>query len=368
MITNLPISVCMIVKNEEAYIAKCIRSLKSVVNEINVVDTGSTDQTIAIAVEEGVRVHHYPWNDNFSDARNYAISVATQPYILIMDADEILDQTTAEFLEQYTNCLSDVPATVIVRSVLDEQRIVNSRLTRLFPNCVEYQYKGIIHEQLTYKGTPIEAVQNTNIVINHTGYQDSEIQKKNKIDRNLRLLRKQQESDSNSCYISFQIGQTLYVNGDYEQAIPAFDEALQSASKQGFLPDFISTLFLSYGYCLLNTAQFDILDNLINDAIEFYPDFTDLYFLYGVSLIDRKDVQKFTDIKGIFEYCLHLGEVTNPSYESVEGVGSYRALFNLGVYFEVTDNDEEAYRCYSKSAEYQFKPALVKLQTHKEKA
>lgn len=365
MITKLPISVCMIVKNEEECVAKCVRSLKSVVNEINVVDTGSTDRTIAIAIEEEVKIHHYQWNDNFSEARNYAMSVATQPYILIMDADETLDHTTLKSLEQYIKSSSNEPATVTIRSVINDQTIVNSRLTRLFPNCLDYQYHGMIHEQLTYKGKPIEIVQNTNVVIHHAGYQENEIQKKNKIDRNLELLRKQQQLEPNSCYLNFQIGQTLYVNRNYEEAIQTFDETLQMASELDSLPPYISTIFLSYGYCLLKTAQFNILDNLINDAIEFYPDFTDLYFLYGVSLIERKEIQKFAEIKEIFEYCLYLGEVANPSYESVEGVGSYRALYNLGVYYEVMSNKEEAHRCYSKSAEYQFKPALAKIQSYK---
>lgn len=359
---KLPISACIIIKNEESHIVNCINSLKSIVTEIVVIDTGSTDHTISVVLQEDIKLHHYQWRDNFSEARNYSISIATQPYILVIDADETLDQTTVRFLAEYTEQLSNKPAAVNIRSIIDAHRIVNSRITRLFPNSPDYRYEGIVHEQLTYKDKPLEVIQSTGVILHHDGYRETEIQKKQKVERNLLLLRKQLELDPNSIYVKFQIGQTYYVNGKYEEAIQCFDRTLQMASEQGSLPSYMSTVFLSYGYCLMNLREFDFLDNLIQDAIEFYPDFTDLYFLYGVSLIERKDVQKFIAIQEAFDYCLHLGEVTNHSYESVEGVGSYRALYNLGVYYEVTNNLNEAIEHYSRSAEYKFGPAIIKTQ------
>lgn len=361
MTNKLPISACIIAKNESLHIANCIRSLKFVVKEINLVDTGSSDETIQIAIHEGAIIHKYNWNDDFSAARNFAISIASQPYILMIDADEALDQATITFLEEFINRPVKEPAAVTVRSIIDEHRTVNSFLTRLFPNLQQYRYKGLIHEQLYYKNQPLERVQSTNVVLNHYGYKEAEIQKKEKIDRNLILLRKQLQIEPDSIYTRFQIGQTHYVNGDYEEAIHYFDDTLQRISKLELLPSYLPTIFLSYGYCLLNTKQYDILDNLLNDASEFYPDFTDLFFLYGISLIERKDIRNFTAIREIFEYCLHLGEIKNHLYETVQGVGSYRALYNLGVYYEVTNNAEEALRCYTESAKYNFEPALRKV-------
>lgn len=366
MIKKLPISACIIVKNEENHIAKCIQSLKQFVKEINVVDTGSTDRTIEIAGGEKVRVHHYQWNDNFAEARNYAISVATEPYILVIDADEALDQNSLKYLEKYTERLSNEPATVHIRSVIDDHRTVNSRITRLFPNSKDYRYKGVIHEQLYYKDRPIALIQPTEVVLHHYGYNDTEIAKKQKIERNLALLRKQMEAEPNMIYLRYQMGQTYYVNGEFEKAIQYFDDTLQMVSELDSMPRYMSTVFLSYGYCLLNLGEYTFLDNLINDAIGFYPDFTDLYFLYGVSLIERQDVSKLMDIKETFEYCLRLGEVNNHSYETVEGVGSYRALYNLGVFYEVTNNLKLAIEYYDRSAVYKFGPALLKTNQFKD--
>ncbi|WP_029232503.1 glycosyltransferase [Butyrivibrio sp. VCB2006] len=86
------ISVCMIVKNEEACLGRCLDSLKGIADELIVVDTGSTDNTIAIAKEKGATVYNFKWTGDFSDARNYAFSLATCDYIYSADADEELDE------------------------------------------------------------------------------------------------------------------------------------------------------------------------------------------------------------------------------------------------------------------------------------
>ena len=86
------ISLCMIVKNEESCLGKCLDSLKGIVDEMIVVDTGSTDNTINIAKERGAKVFNFKWTGDFSDARNYAFSLATCDYIYSADADEELDE------------------------------------------------------------------------------------------------------------------------------------------------------------------------------------------------------------------------------------------------------------------------------------
>src|SRR4051794_40673333 len=82
------LSLCMIVKNESKHLANCLESVEGVVDEIIIVDTGSTDDTVEIAKSYGAKVYHYEWNDNFSDARNESIKYATGDWILVLDADE----------------------------------------------------------------------------------------------------------------------------------------------------------------------------------------------------------------------------------------------------------------------------------------
>ena len=108
------ISLCMMVKNEEEFLPRCLESVKDVVDEIVIVDTGSTDRTVEIAESYGARVYHHPWENDFSKHRNQSISYASGAWILEMDADEeffsedtqkigkTLQETNADFL--YLKC------------------------------------------------------------------------------------------------------------------------------------------------------------------------------------------------------------------------------------------------------------------------
>ena len=87
------ISLCMIVKNEETHLARCLDSAAELVDEIIIVDTGSTDRTVEIASEYTSNVYSYPWKDDFSDARNYSFSKASKDYCMWIDADDILEET-----------------------------------------------------------------------------------------------------------------------------------------------------------------------------------------------------------------------------------------------------------------------------------
>ena len=84
------VSLCMIVKNEADCLSRCLESMKGLVDEIIIVDTGSTDNTVEIAKQYGAVIKTYQWNNDFSQARNYSLSLATKEWILVLDADEYL--------------------------------------------------------------------------------------------------------------------------------------------------------------------------------------------------------------------------------------------------------------------------------------
>ena len=88
---ELTLSLCMIVRDEEEMLPGCLAPLRDVVDEIVVVDTGSTDATVEIAESFGARVVHFPWNGSFADARNVSIDAATGDWIMYLDADEHME-------------------------------------------------------------------------------------------------------------------------------------------------------------------------------------------------------------------------------------------------------------------------------------
>ncbi|MDR0498368.1 MAG: glycosyltransferase family 2 protein, partial [Holophagales bacterium] len=85
------ISLAMIVKDEEAVLAHCLKSVEGLVDEIIIVDTGSRDKTLDIAQAFGAQVHHFKWCDDFAAARNESLKYCVNPWILILDADEAID-------------------------------------------------------------------------------------------------------------------------------------------------------------------------------------------------------------------------------------------------------------------------------------
>ncbi|MBO8162015.1 MAG: glycosyltransferase family 2 protein [Thermosipho sp. (in: Bacteria)] len=100
---TIKISGCLIVKNEEKNITRCIESMLPVIDELIVVDTGSTDNTVAIAEKFNAKIYHFTWIDDFSAARNYAISKATGDWIIFLDADEFLSEANLD--KRYCNRL-----------------------------------------------------------------------------------------------------------------------------------------------------------------------------------------------------------------------------------------------------------------------
>src|SRR5471030_2615411 len=84
------VSLCMIVKDEEEYLPRCLYSINDIVDEIIIVDTGSSDKTVEIAKSYGAKVYYFKWNSNFSEARNESLKYATKDWILILDADDEL--------------------------------------------------------------------------------------------------------------------------------------------------------------------------------------------------------------------------------------------------------------------------------------
>jgi tetratricopeptide (TPR) repeat protein len=129
-------------------------------------------------------------------------------------------------------------------------------------------------------------------------------------------------------------------------------------------PPYLSTLLIQLAHARLGLRQFQPMMEVLSLGLELYPDFTDLYFAYGSALMEFGDasVDRLDDVRMAFESCLQLGEADPRRYESVSGVGSYRALHNLGAFFEATGATATAREHYQRAAEYGFEPAAQRLE------
>ncbi len=185
------ISVCMIAKNEAENLARSIESHRFQVDEVIVVDTGSTDGTPELAASLGARVFHFDWINDFAAARNYAIEQATGDWIISLDADEAFEEGAAASLRRHLEAADREPhvqgATFLLRNINEKGQMIDEvMLGRVFRNIPEIRFINPIHESLAYNGGPVSAIACRDVVVLHTGYQSSNMQKK--LSRNLALL------------------------------------------------------------------------------------------------------------------------------------------------------------------------------------
>ncbi|MCY9591685.1 glycosyltransferase family 2 protein [Paenibacillus chitinolyticus] len=354
-----PISACIMTKNEQDTIGNCVDSIRPYVEEIIVLDTGSEDATADIAFSKGAAVFHTVWQNDFSKVRNELIQLAKQPIVLIIDADEIaVPKQERAFSEIGKRLLSD-ESLVAKISILNEtdDGISSASISRIFNKDSGIFFKGVVHEQIECSTKELKFIQ-SDIVLRHTGYLSSQIIANNKYERNLTLLFKELEKNNKNSYIHFQIGRTYSASGAYEKAAHHLNLAYKFSSDEYA---YHSALIQAYGWALLRTKKFSELFELLQIGLQLYPDYTDLYFLYGCTLVELKSAEHVHLIPDIFLGCIELGEPDPQKYETVSGVGSFKAYYNLGLYYELTGQTDRAFIAYKNSAEADFKPAIERL-------
>ncbi len=222
------LSLCMIVKNEEKYLRDCLESVKDVVNEMVIVDTGSTDRTIEIAKEYGAEIFHFEWINDFSAARNYSLSKCTGEWILYLDADERLNRESVRELKKITSTNKKLSVYCNVYNVDEINKKPNlMKYTRLFKNSPGIEFRGRAHEQIE-KSLEEKNYQviNSKITITHIGYNLERDGLKQKAKRNLLLLLEDYKTGKSS-YTAFQLGNTYSILGDKINAAEYYSIALK---------------------------------------------------------------------------------------------------------------------------------------------
>lgn len=223
----------MIVKNEAAFLGGCLSSLQGRVDEVVIVDTGSTDDTVAIARDHGCKVLHQDWRHDFSRARNLALDHASNDWILYIDADERLVCPDLQTLGALIPAQGNAAARVRFRPRSD--MTAYSEL-RLFLRDDRIRFDGSMHETIV---PSVEAVCALNclqiaelydVTIDHLGYDGDQ---SHKHVRNLPLLRAAIEQNPDRVYLHYHLGVTLAEMGEVAEATFVLASAIQLASEQG---------------------------------------------------------------------------------------------------------------------------------------
>lgn len=351
------LSVCIIVKNEEKNIARCLQCLKPHGFEVVVVDTGSTDKTKEVALQYTEHVYDFVWCDDFAVAKNFAISKATNPYVMVIDSDEFLEPLEVERLYQMIKNHPRAVGRICRRNVFTrngQEQENQEWINRVFPKD-KYCYEGRIHEQIVVKDNDdnYETYQ-TPVVIEHTGYDLTLKERKEKANRNYTLLIQElerlekEESESKQIpYILYQLGKSCYMAEEYEKACEYFSQGLSYDlnPKLEYVIDMVET----YGYALINSGQAQTA-LLFENIYEEFGNNADFQFLMGLIYMNNARFEQ-----AVQEFL----KATKHSQCRNKGVNSYSAYYNVGVIYECLGKKEEAITYYRKCGEYE--PAKKRL-------
>ena len=224
-----PISLCLIVRNEEANLPACLAPLVGLVDEVVVVDTGSTDATRQVATRLGARVVDFPWVDSFAAARNEALRQADGDWVLWLDADDRIDEVNRSRLQAVLAGLREEEVAYLMwtRLLWSSGRSTTVDHVRLFRKRPQVRWKYRVHEQLLW-GEDWLAIQArpSEVVFEHLGYQDAG-QMRRKEERNLRLLELDLPDHPEDSFLLFNLGWTNLRLGRRAEALPALQRCLQ---------------------------------------------------------------------------------------------------------------------------------------------
>lgn len=341
LITMLPITVCMIAKNEDIHIEECLKRLRPCKFEIVVVDTGSVDRTIEAARKYTDKVYHFEWCNDFSAARNYAVSQASNDWVLNIDCDEYLENINLIDIEELLrNNLSSVG--MIIRnnpySIQGIRSIMTERIGRLF-NRKYCHYEGKIHEQVTTLNSAEPASFHLPLTFYHEGYV-TESEKRMRATRNLEMLLQDLESKGPNPYIYFQLGQNYVSLNDLEKASHYYKLGLElNADPHSAL---VQNMTETYGYCLIELAKYDIALAL-KEKYEFFSNRADFVYLMGMVYMK----------KNMWEEAIEeFKKATTLTSYSRKGVNSYHAYYNIASIYEKMGDIEKAKEYYQKCGDY----------------
>ena len=344
----------MIVKNEAQNIGLCIRSVKAAIDEIIVVDTGSTDTTKEIAQQLGAKVFDFVWCDDFSAARNESIKHATGDYILWLDADDRVDASEVKkisILKRMFDPNKDKAYYLVVNSQSPVDGETLFQQLRIFPNVNGARFEGGIHEQIFHilSSLGIQLVK-TDVVIRHTGYHDASVIVE-KSERNLKILKKELEANPDHLILHYNAARTLSGIGRNAEAITHIkritdDENIRRDDK----PFFLAAALLLGKYCA-DVGRYEEAVSVYRDLCKDFEDEGVLYFCLGQTLFLTKD---YAGAREALEKSLRLPIEVGLFPVNLDGLHYYQ-YYTLGECCHQARESDQARELFLKSLDFGLK-------------
>lgn len=299
------LSICMIVKNEEKLLGRCLQSIKEVADELVVVDTGSTDSTVKVAEDFGANVIRAQWKNDFAWARNISIKQATCQWILWLDADDVVPSESIPMIKELKSRTPDRVYALVVRNERPGNTGTEFMQARMFPNRSDILFERSIHEQMMPSALRIGMkLENQNVVIEHHGYADPDILKR-KAKRNVEMLLKEHELTGGDAVMQVEIADSFLLIEDFDAAERWYKSVISIPGCIEVNPAIASEAFNGIGTIELKREQFKTASDYFESSLNLSPWRLDVYYNRAVALEMTGDIKKAME-------CLQQIIVTEP--------------------------------------------------------
>jgi glycosyltransferase involved in cell wall biosynthesis len=287
----MDLSFVAIVKNEAANLARCLASVKPYVDELVIVDTGSTDETIAIAKQYGAKVSYFEWCDDFAAARNYALSLVSSDWVLTLDADEELQASDSNWRHQLLQNNEAIAYTLELKDI--EADTSQFKTIRIFQNLPNLTYLGRYHESLYYQNQSlgldhpqVRALESVSVM--HYGYTEEQLLAKAK--PRILMLERIRDQDELSLPLLWTLAgkyKTSEANSKYQDCCNEALDRLSPYVISGEVPEDSRTV-RSWLYCLgferLIDEDLETTRLICQCGTAWFPDYPPLTYLNGLCL------------------------------------------------------------------------------------
>ncbi len=327
------LSACLIAKNEALTLPKCLESLQGAADEIILVDTGSNDKTVEIAESFGAKVFYYEWTNDFSAARNEALRHASGDFILVIDADEFLEETHKQTLRDFLASTDAEGVFITVKNYLGSltnlTSVMGIRVMRLFRR--GHFYTGAIHEQVADSvaraGRPITTL---DVELHHLGYTTEFLQNRSKSTRNTQLLEEELANDPENLFQRSNLIAEYVLQRDWQKCIDLAKDTWEKIRKTPLQTwvNFTPRIVMNLLHALWESGEKDEAVKLAKEAIRYFPWFTDMKKRYANMLAETGHLRESAQM--LME-CRKQGDTKSGLIEFLEGTGTYLAAFDLGV-------------------------------------
>lgn len=354
----------MIVRNEERHLAACLQSIRPLVDEIIIVDTGSTDGSIRIARRFGARVFHMKWPGNFAAARNRSLAHATGDWILFIDADERLRPPLP--VAALRRRLRDRRIVAMTVDLHATPRSTALRTVRLFRRDPRVRFEGAMHESMMRGVTRVihedgGVQRHSGLAIDHVGYEDSALRKAR---RNLPLLTRALNADPGNIWNRAHLGIVYVTLGRPRAAVAAWRRGIRDVSRSGATQLMHSAAHSAYAGWLVSNGK--PAGAVIADGLRRFPGNLELQWIRARWLMTRRRWrQAIAAIEAILH---HRGgrrlDRQLPYPEGIFGADAFEALgtchFQLRDYARAARWYARAHRAAPEKAEFRVKSELAR--------